>query len=79
MRRPSGRATGARRRIAAAVWGVMMLVWLVALGFGAWRIWPQVARLGLTGELVVWMVWLVTGFAAWLLALRFGLQRYWRR
>jgi hypothetical protein len=57
----------------------MMLVWLAALGFGGWWVWPHFARLALTRELLISAVWLLTGSAAWLLALSFGLQRYWRR
>jgi hypothetical protein len=75
MTRPSG----ARGRIAAAVWSVMMLVWLAALLFGAWWVWPHFARLALTSELIMSTMWLVAGFAAWLLALSVGLQRYGRR
>jgi hypothetical protein len=33
----------------------------------------------LTGDLVSAVVWLVTGAAAWIVALHLGIQRYFRR
>lgn len=63
----------------AAVWLVMMLVWLAGLLFGLWWVWPQFARLTLTSEALMAALWLVMGLAAWLLALNLGLKRYWRR
>jgi hypothetical protein len=35
--------------------------------------------MAMTTELVVSLVWLIIGAAAWLVALNLGLQRYWRR
>ena len=61
------------------LWLGLMAIWLVALGYGAWGIWPHLGRAGLTGELIVTVAWLVIGAAAWLVALNFGIQRYWRR
>lgn len=63
----------------AALWLLMMAVWLAALGFGLWWTWPHFARLALTGELVFSLVWLVIGAAAWVVALNLGIRRYWTR
>lgn len=73
--------TAARRRLplAAAIWLAMMAVWLAALGFGLWWAWPHFERLELSGDLVSAVVWLVIGAAAWIVALRLGIQRYFRR
>jgi hypothetical protein len=60
----------------AALWAAMMAVWLAALAFGLWWVWPHVARMAVTAELVMSLVWLVIGAAAWLVALNMGLQRY---
>lgn len=60
----------------AALWGAMMVVWLAALLFGLWWAWPHFARLSLTGDLVAAVFWLLTGGAAWVIALRLGLARY---
>ncbi len=76
MTRPAGEASGTRQWIAAVVWAVMMLVWLAGLGYGVWWVWPHFERLTITSELLVSVVWLVFGVAAWILALSFGLQRY---
>jgi hypothetical protein len=38
-----------------------------------------IQRLTLTADLVVGLMWLVIGGAAWIVALNVGLQRYWRR
>jgi hypothetical protein len=57
----------------------MMLVWLAALFYGLWWMWPHFERMTLTADLVVAAVWLTTGATAWVVALNFGLQRYWRR
>jgi hypothetical protein len=65
--------------MAAAVWVLMMAVWLCALGFGAWWAWPHVARGGLTGDAVASIVWFVIGAAAWLVALELGRRRFWPR
>jgi hypothetical protein len=53
-----------------------MLVWLGALVTGAWWVWPLVQRGQLTADLVAALVWLVTGAAAWVVALNFGWRRY---
>jgi hypothetical protein len=63
----------------AAVWVVMMAVWLAALGFGAWWVWPHFTRGELTGDAVASVVWLVMGAAAWLVALQLGRRRFWPR
>ena len=63
----------------AVVWLVMMIVWLAALLFGVWWVWPHFERMRLTGDLVASVVWLVFGGVAWVLALKLGLARYGRR
>ena len=63
----------------AYAWALMMAVWLGALLFGLWWVWPHVERMQLTGELVAALLWLIMGALAWVLALRLGLARYWRR
>ena len=65
--------------MAAALWVVMMLVWLGGLIFGLWWVWPLFERTALTNDLVVAVIWLIAGAVAWIVALNFGLQRYWRR
>jgi hypothetical protein len=61
------------------LWIGLMAIWLVALGFGALGVWPHLERMRFSGELIISLVWLVIGGAAWLVALNFGIQRYWRR
>lgn len=63
----------------AALWAVMMVLWLAGLLSGAWWVWPHFARMALTPELVFSAMWLVIGGAAWLMCLRFGLERFSRR
>jgi hypothetical protein len=63
----------------AYAWLVMMVIWLGALLFGVWWAWPHIAEGRLTGELVAALFWLIMGALAWLLALRLGIARYWRR
>jgi hypothetical protein len=60
------------------LWGFLMLVWLAGLVSGLGWVWPHVARGALTADLVIGLMWLIMGTAAWLVALNFGLQRYWR-
>jgi hypothetical protein len=50
------------------LWAFLMLVWLAGLVFGLGGVWPHVARLALTADLVVGLMWLVIGSAAWVLA-----------
>lgn len=57
----------------------MMLVWLAGLILGLWWVWPHFERMALTADLVLAVVWLVGGAVAWVAALNFGLERYWRR
>jgi hypothetical protein len=61
------------------LWVGLMAIWLVALVHGAWLVWPNIERTGLTADLIMSLVWLVIGAAAWLVALNFGIRRYWRR
>ena len=63
----------------AALWLLLMLVWLGGLLLGLWQVLPLFRSLVLGPELVAAGMWLVIGFAAWLVALNFGRQRYWRR
>ena len=63
----------------AYLWALLMLVWLGALFFGLWWVWPHFERMQLTGELVAALFWLIMGALAWILALRLGLARYWPR
>jgi hypothetical protein len=62
----------------ALLWALMMLAWLGGLLLGLRGVWPLLQR-PVTGELVIPMVWLVIGTAAWVVALNFGLQRFRRR
>ncbi len=63
----------------ALLWAVMMLVWMGGLISGLWWVGPHIQRLALTADLVVGLMWLIIGSAAWVVALNFGIQRYWRR
>jgi hypothetical protein len=63
----------------AVLWALLMAIWLAALIFGAWWVWPHVERFRLTADLIIGVVWLVIGSAAWIMALHLGVQRYWRR
>ena len=38
------------------LWVGLMAIWLAALGFGAWGVWPHLEP-GLTGELIISLVW----------------------
>jgi hypothetical protein len=62
----------------AALWLVMMVIWLGALLGGLWWIWPHLEAMEPTLELLIGLAWLTTGAAAWLFALNLGLARYWR-
>jgi hypothetical protein len=61
------------------LWLALMAVWLAALAYGLWWVWPHFERLQFTTELAGSVIWLAMGAVAWIVALRFGLQRYWRR
>jgi hypothetical protein len=61
------------------LWLGLMVIWLAALLVGAWGVWPHVERLVVTADLIIALAWLVIGGAAWVMALRLGIQRYWRR
>jgi hypothetical protein len=56
-----------------------MFVWMCALVSGAWWVWPHIQRAQLTTELVVSLMWLIIGAAAWVMALNIGWERYRRR
>jgi hypothetical protein len=57
----------------------MMALWMGGLILGVRGIWPLLQRPTLTPDLVIPLVWLVIGAAAWVLAFNFGRQRFWRR
>ncbi len=57
----------------------MMVVWLGALVSGFWWVWQLFQGAATTAERLGALLWLVLGGAAWLVALSFGRQRYWRR
>ena len=63
----------------ASVWVVMMAVWLGAMLFGLWWVWPHFEKMQLTVELGAALFWLTTGAAAWIVALRLGMARFWPR
>ena len=63
----------------ATLWVCMMLVWICGLAVGLWWVWPQIQRMTVTADLVMSLVWLVIGGAAWLVALNLGYQRFRRR
>ena len=63
----------------ALLWALMMLAWLGGLILGVRGIWPLLREAALTPELVIPLVWLTVGATAWVVALNFGLQRFWRR
>lgn len=46
---------------------------------GVRGVWPLLQRPALTGDLVIPLVWLVIGTAAWVVALNIGWQRFRRR
>jgi hypothetical protein len=57
----------------------MMLAWLGGLILGVQGVWPLLREPALTPELVIPLVWLVVGTAAWGVALGFGWRRFRRR
>lgn len=63
----------------AYVWVTMMLVWLGAMLYGLWWVWPHFEKMELTAELGAALFWLATGATAWIVALRMGLARFWPR
>lgn len=65
--------------VRAIVWHALMVIWLAALIFGVWWLWPTLTAMALTGDLVAGVLWLVIGTLAWVVAFNFGRERYWRR
>ena len=63
----------------AALWLLLMLVWLEGLLLGLWQAWPLFRAPVLGPELAAAGMWLIIGFAAWALALNLGRQRFWGR
>ena len=57
----------------------MMLLWMGGLVLGLRGIWPLLQRPAPTPDLVIPLVWLVIGTAAWIVAFNVGRQRFWRR
>jgi hypothetical protein len=57
----------------------MMLAWLGGLILGVRGVWPLLREPALTPDLVIPLVWLVIGTAAWVFALNVGWQRFRRR
>jgi len=47
--------------------------------FAVWWVWPRFQALTFSAELVMIVLWLITGTAAWLVALNLGRQRFWHR
>jgi hypothetical protein len=78
--RQGGRPIGAgAAAMIAALWVLMMLVWLGGLLAGVWWVWPLFQAPALGFDRVAAGMWLIIGFAAWVVALNLGWQRYWRR
>jgi hypothetical protein len=69
----------ARAAVTVAFWLLLMFAWLGGLLLGLWQAWQLFHAPSLAFEPVAAGMWLIIGFAAWLLALSFGWQRYWRR
>ena len=75
-----GGSSGGRPALAAhppipamrTLWVGLMAIWLAALVFGAWWVWPHLERMTLSADLIISLVWLVIGAAAWLVALNLG-------
>jgi hypothetical protein len=65
--------------ISAIVWHLMMVLWLGGLIFGVWWIWPHFEQMTVTAELLMAILWLAMGAAAWIMAFQIGRDRYWRR
>lgn len=63
----------------AYLWALLMVIWLGALFFGFWWVWPHFERMQWTGELAAALFWLIMGALAWIFALRLGIARYWPR
>lgn len=63
----------------ALIWIGLMLVWLAALLFGVWWFWPLFKRMALTADLFAAALYLTIGAVTWLVALKLGIERYWRR
>jgi hypothetical protein len=65
--------------MARALWILMMVVWLGALGYGVFWVWSLLARAAPPSELLMTCAWLILGIVAWIVALNMGWQRYWGR
>ena len=62
-----------------ALWILLMMVWLGALGYGLFWVWSLLASAAPTSELLMTGAWLILGIVAWIMALNMGRQRYWGR
>jgi hypothetical protein len=65
--------------MARALWILMMVVWLGALGYGLFWVWSLWAGAAPMAEVLMTCAWLILGVVAWIVALSMGRQRYWRR
>jgi hypothetical protein len=65
--------------VRAIVWHALMVIWLGALIFGVWWLWPTLIAMTFTSDLVAGLLWLAIGTLAWVVAFNFGRERYWRR
>lgn len=63
----------------AALWLLMMVVWLGALVLGAWQSLPLLEPGAAAQDRVAAAMWLIIGGAAWVLTLNFGRRRFWPR
>jgi hypothetical protein len=63
----------------AILWHVLMLLWLAALAFGVWWMWPTFVKLNVNADFVSGALWLAIGALAWIVALNHGRARYWQR
>ena len=75
MKRLAQSQTGLTLR--SGLWSGLMLVWLAFLLRGVWWIWPAIARMELSEDLVAGLLWLILGALAWVLAFGYGRRRYW--
>jgi hypothetical protein len=64
--------------MARALWILMMVVWLGALGYGLFWVASLYASAAPKSELLMTCGWLILGVIAWIVALNMGRQRYWR-
>jgi hypothetical protein len=62
----------------SALWSGLVLMWLAFLLRGVWWIWPAIARMELTEDLVAGLLWRIPGALAWAWPSLWPCrQRYW--